>query len=112
VKLLFDENLSRKLTTRLADLYPGSRHLADVSMLEAPDAAVWAFAKAAGFVIVTADSDFFEIATALGPPPQVIWLRRWAHPTRDAEQILRREAVRIANFEADSEAGILVLDRD
>ena len=46
MKLLFDENLSRKLTTPLADLYPGSLHLADVSMLEAPDAAVWAFAKA------------------------------------------------------------------
>jgi predicted nuclease of predicted toxin-antitoxin system len=76
-------------------------------MLEASDAAVWAFAKAAGFVIVTADSDFFEIATALGPPPQVIWLRRWAYPTRDAEQILRREAVRITSFEADSEAGML-----
>ena len=81
-------------------------------MLEAPDSAVWAYAKAGGFVIVTADSDFFEITTALGPPPQVIWLRRWSHPTRDAEQILRREAVRIANFLADSEAGILVLDRD
>jgi len=36
VKLLFDENLSRKLATRLADLYPGSLHLADVSTLEAP----------------------------------------------------------------------------
>jgi hypothetical protein len=35
VKLLFDENLSRKLAARLADLYPGSRHLAGVSMLEA-----------------------------------------------------------------------------
>lgn len=112
MKLLFDENLSRKLAARLADLYPGSAHPSGVSMLEAPDSAVWAYAKAAGFVIVTADSDFFEIATALGPPPQVIWLRRWTHPTRDAEQILRREAVRIANFVADSEAGILVMDRD
>src|SRR5260370_40427415 len=45
VKLLFDENLSRKLGTRLADLYPGSLHLANVSMLEAPDSAVWAYAR-------------------------------------------------------------------
>ncbi len=45
MKLLFDENLSRKLVTRLADLYPGSLHLANVSMLEAPDSAVWAYAR-------------------------------------------------------------------
>jgi hypothetical protein len=29
VKLLFDENLSRKLAFRLADLYPGSMHVAE-----------------------------------------------------------------------------------
>ena len=51
------ENLFGKLATRLADLYPGSLHLADVSMLEAPDSAGWAYAKTAGLVIVTADSD-------------------------------------------------------
>ncbi len=41
----------------------------------------------------------------------MIWLRRWTHPTRDAELVLRRDAIRITEFAADSTLGFLVLDR-
>jgi predicted nuclease of predicted toxin-antitoxin system len=60
---------------------------------------------------VTTDADFYELATTLGPPPKVVWLRRWTHPTRDAEFVLRRDAIRLTEFAADAESGILVLDR-
>jgi predicted nuclease of predicted toxin-antitoxin system len=63
-------------------------------------------------VIVTTDTDFYELATTIGPPPKVVWLRSWAHPTEDAEQVLRREAIRITQFAADPELVVLVLDRD
>jgi predicted nuclease of predicted toxin-antitoxin system len=48
----------------------------------------------------------------LGPPPKVVWLRRWTHPTKDAERVLRREAIRITDFAANPKLGLLVLDRD
>ncbi len=112
MKLLVDENLSRKLVVRLSDVFPGSIHVADAALSEGPDAAVWEYAKANGFAILTADADFFELVTTLGPPPKVLWLRRWTHPTRDAEGVLRREAIRIAQFEKDSELGLLVLDKE
>jgi predicted nuclease of predicted toxin-antitoxin system len=111
VKLLFDENLSRQLIARLSELYPGSAHVADFDLLERPDREIWDFAQASGFIIVTADADFYELAAAMGPPPKVIWLRRWTHPTRDADLVLRREAIRITEFAADSTLGFLVLDR-
>jgi predicted nuclease of predicted toxin-antitoxin system len=98
VKLLIDENLSRRLVARLADLFPDSIHVTEVALAESPDAAVWEYAKVNGFAILTTDADFFELATTLGPPPKVLWLRRWDHPTRDAESVLRREAIRIAQF--------------
>jgi hypothetical protein len=41
----------------------------------------------------------------------VVWLRRWTHPTRDAESVLRRDAVRIIEFAADPTLGFLFLDR-
>jgi predicted nuclease of predicted toxin-antitoxin system len=66
VKLLFDENLSRKLVARLADLYPGSIHVVHAGLLEKPDAVIWDYAKANDFLIVSADSDFYEFATTLG----------------------------------------------
>jgi predicted nuclease of predicted toxin-antitoxin system len=111
VKLLFDENLSRKLAVRLAELYPGSKHISDVGLLQSMDTVIWAYAKANGFMIVTSDADFFDFAANFGPPPKVIWLRRWDHPTKDAEALLRREAIRITEFAAHSELGISVLDK-
>ena len=110
MKLLFDENLSRKLVVRLAELYPGSVHVAEVGLQEHPDRDIWEYAKQGGFLLVSTDSDFYELATTVGPPPKVIWLRRWAHPTRDTEELLRREAIRIAEFAEVAELGVLVLD--
>jgi predicted nuclease of predicted toxin-antitoxin system len=112
VKLLFDENLSRKLVVRLAKLYPESAHLVEFGLLASPDRDVWEYAKAKDFIIVSTDSDFYALATTIGPPPKVVWLRRWTHPTRDAEHVLRRHAIRITEFAADPELGVLVLDRD
>ncbi len=112
MKLLLDENIWRKLIARLAELYPGSAHVAEVNLRASPDCEIWEFAKTRDFVIVSTDSDFYELATTIGPPPKVVWLRRWTHPTRDAEQVLRREAIRITEFAADPELGVLVLDRE
>ncbi|MGO9228640.1 MAG: DUF5615 family PIN-like protein [Bryobacteraceae bacterium] len=112
MKLLFDENLSRKLVVRLAELYPESAHVVEAGLFEGPDHEIWEFAKAHDFVIVSADSDFYALATTVGPPPKVVWLRRWTQPTRDAERVLRREPVRITEFAVDPELGVLILDRD
>ena len=62
MKLLFDENLSRKLVVRLAELYPESAQVAEADLLESPDREIWA--KAGNFVIVSTDSDFYELASA------------------------------------------------
>ena len=66
MKLLFDENLSRKLVTRLSDLFPGSSHASTEGLLHKPDADLWEHAKAGGFAIVTAHADFFELAARSG----------------------------------------------
>jgi predicted nuclease of predicted toxin-antitoxin system len=66
VKLIIVENLSRRLVARLADLFPGSIHVTDVALEESPDASIWEYAKANGCTILTADADFFELATDFG----------------------------------------------
>ncbi len=77
-----------------------------------PDSEIWEFSGREGFLLVTADADFYQFATMLGPPPKVVWLRRWRHPTRDAEAVLRRNAVRVTEFAADPDLGVLILDRE
>jgi len=42
----------------------------------------------------------------------MVRLRRSTHPTRDGERVLRREAIKNAEFAADPELTVLVFDRD
>jgi predicted nuclease of predicted toxin-antitoxin system len=66
VKLLFDENLSRKLVGRLSDLFPNSRHVESEGLTQVSDQQIWEYAKNNEFTIVTADGDFHELVTTFG----------------------------------------------
>jgi predicted nuclease of predicted toxin-antitoxin system len=60
---------------------------------------------------VTADADFYELATNLGPPPKVVWLRGCNYPTKTAGDLLRKQAIRIREFLDNSDASVLILDQ-
>ena len=104
MKLLFDQNLSFKLCEKLADLFPGSNQVRRLGLDQADDSALWQFAKANGFVIVTQDSDFADLAALYGPPPKIIWLRCGNQPTAFVEKLLRDQAESIAMFAADAQS--------
>lgn len=89
MKLLFDQNLSRKLVARLADIFPDSSHIQFHEMAEANDTDIWEFAKNNNFCIVTQDADFAEKSRLYGSPPKVIWLRCGNTKTSTVELILR-----------------------
>lgn len=74
MKLLLDQNLSRRLLPGLAPLFPGTNQVQLLGMETETDSALWQFAKANGFAIVTKDSDFVEMSALYGQPPKVIWL--------------------------------------
>ena len=75
MKLLLDENLSRRLVPFLQHEYPGSSHVCLIGLESASDAEVWNAAKNQEFVIVTRDADFEELSLVWGQPPKVIWLK-------------------------------------
>jgi len=109
VKLLFDQNLSHKLARHLADLFPDSTHVRDVSLQEASDAVVWESAKQDGFMIVSKDSDFHQRSFVFGFPPKVIWIQLGNCTTTDVERVIRRDFDAIKVFYEDKEASFLVL---
>jgi predicted nuclease of predicted toxin-antitoxin system len=104
MKLLFDQNLSFKLCGHLADLFPGSNQVLPLGLAQADDSAIWQFAKANDFIIVTQDADFADMAALYGPPPKVIWLRCGNQPSAFVAKLLRDHAESIAVFIADEEA--------
>jgi len=109
-KLLLDENLSRRLVPRIADLFPGSAHLSAMGLLQASDSEIWRFARENDFCIVSADADFYEMATSSGHPPKVVWLKGCDYPSSIAEELIRSQSIRIMEFLQDEERSVLVLE--
>ena len=75
MKLLLDENLSRRLVPFLQHDYAGSSQVVLLGLESAPDRDVWQAARDQDFVIVTRDADFEELSLVWGQPPTVIWLK-------------------------------------
>jgi len=75
MKLLLDENLSRRLVPFLQNEFPGSSQVALIGLEQADDGTIWRHAKENGYIIVTRDADFEELSAVHGAPPQVIWIR-------------------------------------
>jgi predicted nuclease of predicted toxin-antitoxin system len=109
MRLLFDQSLSPRLVGILAGLYPGSIHVRDVGLQSADDEAVWAYAGAHGFVIVSKDSDFRQRSFLFGHPPKVIWIRLGNCSTSEIEAILRGRCNDLFAFELDNRDSFLAL---
>jgi len=109
VKLLLDQNLSPRLAGVLTALYPGSTHVRDVGLQAAGDDAVWTYAAAHGFAIVSKDADFHQRSFVLGHPPKVVWIRRGNCSTAEVEQILRIRQADVLAFAADEQGAFLSL---
>lgn len=100
MRFLFDANLSPKLVFSLADLFPGSVHVFETGLAQfTADEVIWEYAQTNGSAIVTADSDFVALAGQRGAPPKVIRLDNCNYKTARVEQLLRQNAVRIAEFD-------------
>jgi len=109
MKLLFDENLSPKLPTRLSDLFPNSLHVRDVGMKATIDSSVWDYAKDNNLMIVSKDADMHDLSLVFGKPPKVIWLRLGNCSTRQVETLLRRDFNAIRLFYEDESLSLLAL---
>ena len=75
MKLLLDENLSRRIVPFLQHEFPGTSQVTLLGLESASDQDIWLRAKKDGYVVVTRDADFQELSLVWGTPPQVIRLR-------------------------------------
>jgi len=67
MKLLLDEDLSRRLLAAIHDLFPGSLHVTQVGLSSGtPARKIWDYAQQNGFSILAADTDFVTFKNTLG----------------------------------------------
>jgi predicted nuclease of predicted toxin-antitoxin system len=109
VRLLFDQNLSPRLLTVLADLYSGSTHVRNEGLASADDDTVWEYAARHEFAIVSKDADFHQRSFLLGAPPKVIWIQRGNCPTEEIALLLRERHADVLAFAEDETAAFLAL---
>ncbi len=110
MKLLLDQNLSRRLLPDLIKYFPASTQVQLASLDRADDADIWSHAKQHGFVIVTKDADFAELALLRGYPPKVIWLNCGNVSNAVVRRTLLDNAETIQHFIASVENGVLEIE--
>jgi predicted nuclease of predicted toxin-antitoxin system len=109
MRILLDQNLSPKLTRKLADMLPGLESVYDHGLIGASDPFLFEWARRSAFsAVVSTDKDFVVLAERLGPPPKVIRIERCDYPSAVIEQVLRREAIRIHAFLKSKRAVLLL----
>ncbi len=107
MKLLLDQNISRKLVDELEDLFPQSNHVYTLGLHTSSDEEIWNYARDNDFAIVTQDADFSEKSTLYGYPPRVIWLRIGNTSTENIKRLLKKHSKDILLFDKDKAVGCL-----
>jgi predicted nuclease of predicted toxin-antitoxin system len=111
MRLLVDQNLSRRVAAALRSAGHDVVHTSEVELSTASDDAIASFAAATDRVVVSADTDFGTLLAITGASQPSVVLVRLRAP-RPAEALA---AVVIANLEdvsADLESGAIVVLED
>jgi predicted nuclease of predicted toxin-antitoxin system len=103
MKLLLDQNISFRITSKIQDLFPGSKQVRDLGLENSKDSFLWNYAKENNYCIVTFDGDFYDLGLIKGFSPKVIWLRLGNTSTQNVETILRKNYDLIKTFLSDPE---------
>jgi predicted nuclease of predicted toxin-antitoxin system len=94
MKLLFDQNISYKITGKISEIFPDAKQVRHLGLENKSDKQIWDFANGNDFAIVTFDTDFYDLSNLFGIPPKIIWLRTGNRKTSDlAELILSKSEI-------------------
>ncbi|MDD5322569.1 MAG: DUF5615 family PIN-like protein [Methylococcales bacterium] len=75
MKLLLDENLSRRIVPFSQNSFPGSTQVALIGLERVNDRVIRQYAIDNGYIITTQDADFYEMSLLHGQPPKIVWLK-------------------------------------
>lgn len=73
------------------------------------DAAIWAYARDHGYMIVSKDNDFRQYAFLYGPPPKILWLAVGNAGTMAIARLVCGRIREIRAFDEDPELSLLPL---
>jgi len=75
MKLLLDENLSRRIVPFIQNSYPDSTQVTLIGLERVNDIVIRQYAIDNDYIITTQDADFYEMSLVHGQPPKIVWLK-------------------------------------
>lgn len=75
MKLLFDQNISFKIISKISLNFPQAKHVVELGIENYSDIEILEFAKENGYTIITFDADFYDLSNLKEFPTKIIWLR-------------------------------------
>jgi predicted nuclease of predicted toxin-antitoxin system len=102
MKLLFDQNISFRIISKLKDVFPDAKQVRELGLENSTDREIWEYAKSKDYSIVTFDADFYDMSNLYGHPPRIIWLRTGNRKTSDLAKLLTDRSVIIQEFLTDN----------
>lgn len=98
MKLLFDQNISYRIINKIIEKFPQAKHVSNFKLNDREDINIWEFARNENYVIVTFDSDYYDISLINGCPPKIIWLRTGNLSTNDLAALILVNSEMIISF--------------
>ena len=111
MKLLFDQNISFRIISKLKQNFPEARQVRELGLENSTDYEIWTYAKHNDYTIVTFDADFYDMSNLYGHPPRIIWLRTGNRSTSDLAKLLIDRSVIIQQFLSDKSYKKIVCDQ-
>lgn len=98
MKLLFDQNISFRIIKKISNVFPQATQVAELGLVDYTDSEIWEYARKNSYVIVTFDSDFYDLSVVRGVPPKIIWLRIGNTSTKNIIKVLLENQDLIQEF--------------
>ena len=98
MNLLFDQNISFRIISKIKDIFPNAKQVKDIGLVDRSDMEIWNFARNNNYCIVTFDSDFYDLSIVKGTPPKIVWLRTGNMTTNSIEELIRTNQILIEEF--------------
>lgn len=109
MKLLLDENLSRRLVPALQARFPGSSQVALLGLQSASDTLLCEFAAEHGYVLCSKDDDFHRLVAARGYRPRLVHVAVGNESNEHILGALLAAAGAIESAFADARVGVAVV---
>lgn len=74
MRLLLDQNISFRIVKLLQVIFPDCKNVSQIGLYIKEDLYIWTFSRNQSFVIVTFDSDFYDLRLIAESPPKIIWI--------------------------------------